>query len=204
MKKIILSAAILFTSVYTAMAQLPNFTFGIKGGVNYSTLKTTDDLTDQNSIMGYQAGVFSRLGGAGLYLQPELYLGSKGNDFIGFEDQNGNEVEAKGKVRFTTLDLPVLLGTKFGPNKLNFRLMAGPVLSFIIDQNTTFDSAYDNVADFDSYKDQALGLQAGAGVDLGNLTVDLRYEAGLSNLSNSDKYDQKQNLFHLSLGLKLF
>lgn len=204
MKKIILFAAILLTSAVTAMAQLPNFTFGIKAGANYSSLKTTDDLTDANSILGYQAGIFTRLGGAGLYLQPELYLGSKGNDFISFEDQNGNEVEAKGKVRFTTLDVPVLLGTKFGPNKLNFRLMAGPVLSFMVDKNTTFDSAYDGVSDFDDYKDQALGLQAGAGVDVGNLTVDLRYEAGLSNISKSDKYDQKQNLFHLSLGLKLF
>ena len=204
MKKLFLIAGLLLTISVTAFAQLPSFTAGIKGGVNYSGLKTTDDLTDKNSILGYQVGVFTRLGGAGLYLQPELYLGSKGNDFISFEDQNGNEVEAKGEVRFTSLDLPVLLGTKFGPNKLNFRLMAGPVISFIVDKNTTFDTAYDGVSDFDNYKDQALGLQAGAGVDVGNFTVDLRYEAGLSNLSESDKYDQKQNLFHLSLGLKLF
>jgi hypothetical protein len=49
-----------------------------------------------------------------------------------------------------------------------------------------------------------LGIQAGGGVDLGNLTLDLRYEAGLSNISESEKYNQKQNLFHLSLGFKLF
>lgn len=204
MKRIFLLAGLLLTTSVAALAQLPSFTAGIKGGVNYSSLKTTDDLADKNSILGYQVGVFTRLGGAGLYLQPEVYLGSKGNDFIRFEDQDGNQVEAKGEVRFTTLDVPVLLGTKFGPGKLNFRLMAGPVISFIVDKNTTFDSAYDNVTDFDNYKDKALGLQAGAGVDVGNFTVDLRYEAGLSNVSESEKYDQKQNLFHLSLGLKLF
>ena len=204
MKKITLFAAILLTSAVSAMAQLPNFTFGIKAGANYSNLKTTGDLTNEENILGYQAGIFTRVGGAGFYLQPEVYLGSKGTNFISFKGQNGNELQANGKVRFTTLDVPVLLGTKFGPGKINFRLMAGPVISFIVDQKTTFDSAYDDVSNFDNYKNQALGLQAGAGVDVGNLTVDLRYEAGLSNISESEKYNQKQNLFHLSLGLKLF
>ena len=48
-----------------------------------------------------------------------------------------------------------------------------------------------------------LGFQAGSGVDLGNLTFDVRYEAGLSNVSQNEKYSQQQNLFHLSLGFKL-
>lgn len=203
MKKIIMFTCLLGITGLTAMAQVPKFTIGIKGGVNYSNLKTKDDLTDQNSIMGYQAGVFSRIGAAGMYFQPELYLGSKGNEFIRIQNTSGSSVEAKGKVKFTTLDLPLLLGTKIGPNKLNLRFMAGPVISFIIDENTTFDSAYKGVTDFGNYKKQAFGFQAGGGVDLGNLTFDVRYEAGLSNISQSEKYSQQQNLFHLSLGFKL-
>lgn len=203
MKKIILGCCLMLTTSVAAMAQLPSFAFGIKGGVNYSNLKTKNDLTDQNSIMGYQVGVFSRIGAIGMYFQPELYLGSKGNEFVRIENTSGTSVEAKGKVKFTTLDLPLLLGTKIGPNKLNIRFMAGPVISFIVDENTTFDSAYQNISDFGNYKKQTLGVQAGTGVDLGNLTVDLRYEAGLSNVSQSEKYSQKQNLFHLSLGLKI-
>jgi hypothetical protein len=202
MKKLILFAGLLLTTSVAALAQLPSFTAGIKAGVNYSQLKSKQDFTDDKSILGYQVGVFTRLGGAGLYLQPELYLGSKGNDFVKFQS-GGNTIEAKGKVRFTTLDLPVLLGTKFGPSKFNIRFMAGPVVSFIVDKNTTFDSAYEEVADFKNYKNQSYGLQAGGGVDVGNLSVDLRYEAGLSNVSKNDNYDQKQNLFHLSLGFKL-
>ena len=200
MKKLFLIVGLLVTTSAAVFAQLPSFTGGIKGGVNYSELKGEEDLTDASSILGYQFGVWTRLGGAGLYLQPELYLGSKGGENP-IVINGGTETEVNGKVKFTTLDVPVLLGTKFGPNKLNFRLMAGPVISFIVDESTTTDEAYDSIKD---YKNQALGLQAGAGVDLGNLTVDLRYEAGLSNISQSDKYDQKQNLFHLSLGLKLF
>jgi len=202
MKKIILTGCFILLTGIAAMAQLPSFTFGIKGGANFSKLKTTNDLTDENSIAGYQAGVFARLGGLGVYLQPELYLGSKGNKFIRV-NTGGSSVEAKGKVKFTTLDLPVLVGTKIGANNLNLRFMAGPVISFIIDENTTFDSAYNNITDFGNYKNQNWALQAGTGVDLGNLTVDLRYEAGLSNISKNEDYKQKQNLFHLSLGLKL-
>ena len=200
MKKLILVAGLLITTSVAALAQLPSFTGGLKAGANYSQLKSDEDLTDASSILGYQFGIWTRLGGAGVYLQPELYLGSKGgeNPII---INGGTETEVNGEVKFTTLDLPVLLGTKFGPNKLNFRLMAGPVISFVVDKSTSTESAYESIQD---YKDQALGLQAGAGVDVGNLTVDLRYEAGLSNISKSDKYDQKQNLFHLSLGLKLF
>ena len=152
MKKFFLFAGLLLTTSIAALAQLPSFTFGIKGGVNYSSLKTKDDLTDQNSIMGYQVGVFSRIGAVGMYFQPELYLGSKGNEFVSIKNTGGTSVEAKGKVKFTTLDLPLLLGTKIGPNKLNLRFMAGPVVSFIVDENTTFDSAYQGISDFENYK----------------------------------------------------
>src|SRR5688572_4237894 len=118
MKKIILFAAILLTGAYAAVAQ--HFALGIKGGINYSTLKTADDLTNEESMLGYQFGAFTRLGALGLYVQPELYLGSKGTEFTSFEAPDGTEVEAKGKVKFTTLDLPVLLGIKIGPGKSNF------------------------------------------------------------------------------------
>ncbi|HYK77523.1 MAG TPA: porin family protein [Daejeonella sp.] len=200
MKKFILSAAILFGTTLSSLAQLPSFNLGIKGGVNYSKLKSKEDFIDANSIMGYQVGAWARLGGAGLYVQPELYLGSKGGKSPIIIQNDGTDVETKGKVKFTTLDLPILLGTKIGPNKFNLRFMAGPVVSFIVDQKTTTDVAAQNVRD---YKNQALGLQAGTGVDLGSLSVDLRYEAGLSKISKSPKYDQKQNLFHLSLGFKV-
>jgi len=202
MKKIIMFTCLLGITAITAMAQIPKFTFGIKGGVNYSNLKTKDDLTDENSIMGYQAGIFTRFGGAGIYFQPELYLGTKGNEYTSIETNSGM-MDVKGKIKFTTLDLPLLVGTKIGTNKLNLRFMAGPIVSFVIDENNNLGTAYNSVTDFGNYKKQTLGFQAGSGIDLGNLTFDVRYEAGLSNVSQSEKYSQQQNLFHLSLGFKL-
>ena len=201
MKKLFMAGCLMLITGLSAHAQ--KFSLGIKGGVNYSSLKTKDNLTDENNIMGYQVGVFARAGATGLYFQPELYLGTKGTEYTMIQTST-ETFEQKSKVKFTTLDLPLLLGTKIWVDKLNLRFMAGPVVSFKIDDETTFPSAYNQVSDFGNYKNQALGIQAGGGVDLGNLTLDLRYEAGLSNISESEKYNQKQNLFHLSLGFKLF
>ncbi|MGB4776677.1 MAG: porin family protein [Daejeonella sp.] len=202
MKKIILVSCLMLIASTAIVAQMPSFTLGIKGGVNYSKLEGKDDFTNKKGILGYQVGAFARVGG-NFYVQPEVYLGSKGNEFVQVQQDN-NMAEVKGKVKFTTLDIPILLGTKLGTSSFNLRFMAGPVISFIVSEKTSFDAAYQNVSDYNNYKDQSLGIQGGAGVDVGNLTLDLRYEAGLSNISKSEKYDQKQSLFHLSLGYKLF
>lgn len=202
MKRIILVSCMVIATSVAAFAQLPSFTLGIKGGLNVAKLKS--DFASEENTLGYQVGAWARLGGLGLYVQPEAYLGSKGNKFIKVTQDNGNEVQAAGKVTFTTLDIPLLLGTKIGPQSFNIRFMAGPVLSLIINEKTNFSSAYNQATDFKNYKNQNWAAQAGAGVDLGNLSIDARYEAGLSNLSRSARYDQKQNLWHLSLGYKLF
>ena len=202
MKKIIVIAWFFLLSGLSTMAQSSKFTFGIKGGVNYSSLKTKDNLTNENSILGYQAGVFARMGGAGLYFQPELYLGTRGNEYTGIQT-NGSMTNVKGEIKFTTLDVPLLVGTSIGTSKLNLRFMGGPIISFVLDEDNSLGAAYNQVSDFGNYKNQTLGLQAGAGIDLGNLTFDARYEAGLSNISQSEKYNQQQRLFHLSLGLKI-
>ncbi|UKT63395.1 porin family protein [Pedobacter mucosus] len=200
MKKIIFSIVLLTLGWATSKAQ--TFNLGVKAGVNLA--KINADFASEENRLGYQIGAWARIGGASFYVQPEAYIGSKGNKFISFTNNSGTEVAAEGKVKFTTLDVPILLGTKFGSNNLNFRLMAGPVISFILNENSTFSSAYAQATDFDNYKNQAFGIQGGAGVDIGNISVDLRYETGLSNISKSDKYTQKPNLFQLSLGYKLF
>lgn len=199
MKKIILSVVLLTLGWATSQAQ--TFNLGVKAGVNLSKLNA--DFANEENRLGYQIGAWARIGGASFYVQPEAYIGSKGNKFISFTNNSNTEIAAEGKAKFTTLDIPVLLGTKFGGNNLNFRVMAGPVISFILADNSTFSSAYQQATDFDNYKNQAVGAQFGAGVDVGNISVDLRYEAGLSNISKSEKYTQKPNLFQLSLGFKI-
>lgn len=198
MKKIISVSCFVLLAV-TTFAQLPSFHLGLKTGINMASLK--GNVGDESNRLGYQAGVWARVGGAGFYVQPEVYLGSKGGEF-GSIQQDGTTYEGDAKVNFTTLDIPVLVGNKFGFEKLNFRIMAGPVVSFLLNKDSKENYAV--ATDFDNYKNQTIGVQTGAGVDLGNLSFDLRYEKGLSNIDKSGKYDQKQNLWHLSLGYKIF
>src|ERR1700744_503142 len=190
MKKFLLSAAILLTVAISAKAQ---FDLGIKGGVNYSSI-SSDNLKN-SSVAGYQAGVFARVGG-GIYLQPEVYLSSSGGSFT------SNDNTYSGKATFTNLNVPVLVGLRFGPKNLNFRVMAGPEYISKLSQNdnlsSNFNAAYNNFGN--AYKNNMLGYQAGVGVDLGAATVDLRYQGDFDNYNSN--YNQHQNLWALSVGFK--
>ncbi|MDB5125289.1 MAG: hypothetical protein JWP94_3418 [Mucilaginibacter sp.] len=191
MKKYILSIAVLIAVSISAKAQ---FSLGIKGGVNYSTINS--DNLKASSVAGYQAGLFARLGG-GVYLQPELYLSSTGGEF------HSSDNSVSGNVKFTNLNVPLLLGLRFGPKNLNLRVMAGPIYTSILSKNENFSSGLTNAySDFGHYKNSTLGYQAGAGIDLGSITADLRYEGGLNDVNSS--YGQRQRLWALSIGFKIF
>jgi len=195
MKKLLLSVALLIAVCISAKAQ---FSLGIKGGVNFS--KISADNVKNSTVTGYQAGVFARIGSA-FYLQPEVYLSSSGGKFD-FNTTN-TTTTASGKVTFTNLNVPLLLGHSFGSKDLNFRLMVGPEYTYALSKSQDFD---DNVNgaynDFGKYKNSTIGFQAGGGVDIGPITADLRYEGGLTKI-NPD-FGQRQSLWALSVGFKFF
>ncbi|MDN5288703.1 MAG: PorT family protein [Mucilaginibacter sp.] len=192
MKKYLLSAALLIAVSISAKAQLA---LGIKGGVNFSKIST--DNLKESTLTGYQAGIFARIGNS-LYLQPELYLSGTGGKF----ESDNNSTDFSGKVRFTNLNVPLLVGKSFGQKDLNFRVMAGPIYSYILDKNVSLsNNASAAVSDFGNYKNSTLGYQVGAGVDIGAITADLRYEGGLTKVNQN--FGQRQNLWALSVGFKI-
>lgn len=190
MKKYLLSAALLVTISISAKAQ---FSLGIKGGVNYSNIDA--DNLKNSSVAGYQVGAFARFGN-NFYLQPEVYVSSTGGKFES-DDNSYN-----GNVRFTNLNVPLLLGARFGPQNLNFRIMAGPEyisnLSTSENFSQNFNSAYN---DFGHYKNSTLGYQAGFGVDIGPITIDLRYQGNFNDINSN--YGQRPNIWALSVGFKI-
>lgn len=194
MKKISL-VAFLVCSTFLAFAQvLPSFQFGVKGGVNLSKFSTENTFGSDNNA-GYYAGIWTRIGAAGIHLQPELYLSGKNTTLKSGSLEN--------EVKFTSLDVPVLVGTKIGAAGIGFRLNTGPVVSFILNEDQSFGDATSNVFS-GSFKDQAFAWQFGTGLDVGKLSVDLRYELGLSKLNSAGYPDTKLNMFTLGLGLRLF
>ncbi len=199
MKKLLSTLFVLAFLVSTSKAQLlPTFQFGLKGGLNFSQLRTDGDWLSSSSRTGYQAGVWARVGGAGLHFQPELYVTGKSAE-ARFTENNGN---VQANVTFTSLDLPLLLGTRIGLGPIAARVQVGPVISFMLDEG--IGNALQQVGEFNNYRNQAIGLTGGVGVDIMKFRADLRYEHGLSSLSRGDMESQRISLWTIGVGYRLF
>lgn len=188
--------------------------FGLKGAVSMSSFST--DISDYENAFntGFQAGAYLRIGDK-WHLQPEIYFAGKTGEFsYDMSVEEPNSLNVKETVTLSTIDVPVLVGFKIiDPPAFNIRLQAGPVASLVVNKN--FDLTLNGISHdptdtyIDSWNDLNWALQFGAGVDVLFLTIDLRYELGLSSLytqpeSSPSSHDSvKSNLFFLSVGFKI-
>jgi hypothetical protein len=198
MKRIFLSVFLLTAMVFSSSSSfaqiLPSLQFGIKGGANFSNIKDID--LKSSSRSGYLVGVWARLGGAGVHFQPELYVTTKGGEL-----SNEGKLD---RVEFTTLDLPLLLGTRIGLGPVAARIQVGPVVSFVMDKNDSFLDNISAVGDFKEYKNQTTSLTAGLGVDISKLRADLRYEHGISDVFKNNDDNGRMSLWTVAVGFRLF
>jgi hypothetical protein len=80
--------------------------------------------------------------------------------------------------------------------------MAGPVASFVINKSITGEN-WDEAITEDDFKNMNWGLQFGAGVDVLFLTLDIRYDIGLNDVSKLENFSLKNNMFTVGLGWKI-
>lgn len=167
MKKYVVLLMFCITSA--AMAQSG---FGVKGGLNYAdngemtytdfTNAGEDIIEGGESKMGYHFGVFYQMNILGFSLRPELVYTTTKSSY------QFNQEEADYNV--SKIDLPILVGTKvFGPVKL----FAGPSLQYIVDNDFEGFELGDVKDEF------TIGAQLGAGIQLGKIGLDVRYERAL-------------------------
>lgn len=187
MKKLILILAAFFFLVQFADAQL--FTYGIKGGLGVNKMKVSDltdlgsgadvyDLVTGDNVMGYHIGIQTRIKIAMFFVQPELYFNDGGGIVEKVAENGANELLT---VDFKRIDLPVLVGVKFGP----MRLGLGPVGSYVVKESVVNDiSELD--PDYSVFTNSMTwGFQAGLGLDLSKISIDARYESSLSKLGET-------------------
>lgn len=153
-------------------------------------------------------------------------------DFNGTGNDNMFNIPTGAAVNLTlnsmNLQVPVLFGVEvLDLGLLTLRAQAGPTANFVLQSTplwdyTTSDGSETHEFDAENLIDTksiAWGMQAGLGTDiLGKITIDINYNFGLSRLFNaldnsgvgSDLFDfsnmdeSKQNLFMVTVGLKLF
>ncbi|MFS4418690.1 outer membrane beta-barrel protein [Maribacter sp. 2307ULW6-5] len=195
MKKTILMAFALLACGF-ALAQTGSG-FGIKAGINYAGNgdffdSAQDAFRAPDRNVGYHVGVFGKLGNR-LYIRPELVYTSTTS---GYDE---------GDLKINKLDLPVLFGAKIiGP----LNIFVGPSFQYLL--NTEFaDVDIDEVEN-----DVTVGLNLGAGVNLGKFGVDVRYERGFSeneitflnnnlpSINTNDRVDTRPDQVILSLSYK--
>jgi opacity protein-like surface antigen len=212
MKKSFALILIVFVSI-PAFSQIK---FGLKAGVSTTSLSmpsvstitsgsttyTVNGLT--SAKYGFHGGAFVRLTLFGVYIQPELLFSTRTNEYtVSNVTNQASPVSYVAKQTFNKLDIPVMVGLKLGPLRLN----AGPSGSLLINspKNLITNPDYKN-----NYNRMTFGYQAGVGFDLlGLLTFDVRYEGSLKKYQNQiqnltgTKYnlDDRPNAFLFSVGL---
>ena len=223
-------------AISSVHAQKKGFAFGIKGGLNLSRLTMGDVFTTRyddngNPYLGYDktavtanlkqsldtktgfvGGVYARFGKV-LFIQPEVLVSTKGGSFdIVQKNNQGTDMTEKIQVKYSNIDVPLLIGLKAGPIRIN----AGPVTSFRIGDNQRLRDAFKQYSSNfnDSMNQATFGYQFGAGLDIGSFSFDVRKEGSFTNLSTfqvngvpvdgSNKVKQKIISWQVTIGIKLF
>ena len=222
MKKLFLYT-LLLPLCFGATAQ--SFSWGAKVNVGSPNLKIKDIqnlqnnqngeniaklLEDTDAVLTYQLGIFTRFMFAGVYVQPEAMFSSSKTEmtFENIIDGNGNSNNnVIGEMKLNKLDVPVMIGKRF--MKI-LRINAGPVFSYILNQNIDQSGAKEAWNEINAeYKNATVGLQYGIGLDIAMITLDLRVEKGFQVISEnltigetSFAADQRLEQIMLSVGIK--
>ena len=181
-------------------AQMPAFSIGPKIGYNTTKLSTDASTFTSELNSNFQFGAFVRLGNK-VYIQPEVNYVTKG----GILQSSG--ISGKQEITLKTLTIPLLLGIQIIDLKFaSIHLVGGPVASYNLNEEISISDPFSTwpLQSKEDIKDASWALQAGAGIDLLIFTLDVRYEIGMSELSNISTFSLKNNLLNVSLGLKLF
>lgn len=199
--------SLVFVSAFVLQANA-QFKFGIRAGVNTSNVSLTEFSNSDYALdyksspeIGFHFGVVSQLKLASFVIQPELLFTTTKTDLKLTDLTNAaSPIDTVGSQKFNKIDIPIIVGYKLGPLKLQ----VGPVATFMINSKSDLLSGYGIE---ESYKGMSLGYQAGLGLELTSLLLDVKYEGSLSALGDgitvggeTFAFDQRISQWIISLG----
>lgn len=195
---------ILTVFLYGSSYAQPVFDLGLKAGFHTSNMSVESIIDiDSEAIAKMHWGAFGRIGFGRLYVQPEVYFSQKGGEL------SSNVITETGDFDYSMVDVPLLLGYKLiKGSAVDFRIMAGPVFSYVVDEN--HPEELDPFLKEDYFNQHLMGVQYGLGIDFLFLTLDARVEHlgkvyDSSGVSNPEviPIEGKSNAFVITLGFKI-
>jgi hypothetical protein len=183
---------ILVLVIMTYTASFSQIEFGIKAGLSSYDLANEGILiSDGNQNIkwniadagfGHHFGIYTRLSALGLYLEPALLFNSNKVTYdITTYGESGVFNTVKNE-KYNTMDIPILAGFKIGL----LRFQGGVVGHLFIN---SISDAVDIKGYEQRFKTATYGWQAGTGVDIWKLRLDLLFEG------NFDKFGE-----HITVG----
>lgn len=171
------------------------FALGLKGGLNIAKFDISQGTSNIDNRTGYHGGAFALIKFAKFGIQPEILFSKQGSEF----NINADKFEAN----FDYINIPILVKLYL---VAGLNIQAGPQFGFLT--TSEIKSTVAGITTTEDVKDQLdkksdTSLAIGAGWDLPfGLTVDARYNFGLSEFKLDSGPDLKNRVIQISLGYK--
>lgn len=152
--------------------------FGVKGGLNISSVHFNEKMFDKGNVTGFNIGPMVEV------MAPVMGVGF---DAAILYSQKGIGVESEKDIKNDYIDVPVNLKWKFGLPIIKGYLSAGPYVGFRVGGDKFWDIP-GSVGDQLKAKSFNAGLKLGGGVELiRHLQVGFNYTLGLTDDYSASK-----------------
>lgn len=186
-KSILFIAAMVFSTTFVAAQEFVYF--GVKGGVNISTV-TGDDFDSPEERTSFNVGLLAEIPLTQRFsLQPEVYYSGQGFDAAEIDQDNVFDTDENVEFQLDYINVPIL--AKFYLVD-GLSLQAGPSFNFKVNEEIDYqptNNAGDR--DFDEVKDFEFGGAVGVEYKFNNgFLIQARYNHGFTELAeNTDAYN---------------
>lgn len=187
----------LLMGVNTLSAQ---FEYGLRFGASTQGVNTdqillqSNDFNDlrlslSNAAYGYHAGLYAQIKMLGMTISPEVNFNSNRYEYKIQEISDGEDIVQVFKDSYQYIDIPLLFGVKLGP----FRAYGGPEAHYFV-------NSYSELVGQEGFDEQIeklnYGAIVGAGLNMGRLRFDVRYEINFDDFEDHIFYQDNRLNFN--------
>ena len=217
-KHLFLAVAVSFATFSTALAQ--DSDFGLKAGVNYSTISANEEVGAEH-MLGFHAGLVAEYRLSPRFaIQPELVYSLEGTESAVTMEEEDFFFSSEQKIKLGYLNLPVM--AKFYVTE-GLSLQAGPQVGYLLSGKNEYTISSNLGEDLemdesgtedikDELKNLSLGLNFGLGYEFSKVFLQARYHLGLTDINDFEEdpddefevvYEKIKNSgFQFSVGYK--